>query len=85
MWELKESKKHLEELTGKKVETLSYPLGSYNEDTERICREIGIRKAATTVRKLWEPHESLYEIPRFCIQDWNIWQFKTELEKTFQM
>lgn len=85
MWEIRESKKYLEELTGKKIETLSYPLGSYNEDTGRICSESGIKKAATIVRKLWEPQKSLYEIPRFCIQDWNLWQFKAELEKTFQM
>lgn len=85
MWEIRESKKYLEELIGKKVETLSYPLGSYNEDSGRICSEVGIKKAATTIRKLWNPHESLYEIPRFCIQNWNFWQFKAELEKTFQM
>lgn len=85
MKEIKEAKQHLEKLTGKKVETLSYPLGSYNEDTEQACKEVGIRKAATIERKLWNPHESPYEIPRFCIQNWNLWQFKAELEKTFQM
>lgn len=85
MWEIKESKRYLEELTGEKVETLSYPLGSYNEDTTRICSEVGIKKAATIVRNLWESHKSPYEIPRFCIQDWGLWQFKAELEKTFQM
>lgn len=84
IWEIRESKKCLEELIGKKVEMLSYPLGSYNKDTERICRELGISKAATTVRKVWDQLDSPYEIPRFCIQDWNMWQFKEELEKTFR-
>lgn len=85
MCEIRESKKYLEELTGKKVETMSYPLGSYNGDTERICIEAGMKKAATTVRGPWNPHMSSYEIPRFCIQNWNFWRFKEELDKTFQM
>lgn len=85
MWEIRECKEYLEELTGTKIETLSYPLGSYNADTERVCSEAGIKKAATIVRKLWDPQEPLYEIPRFCIQNWNFWQFKSELNKTFQM
>ena len=63
---------------------MSYPHGMYSEKTKKICEESGLKKAATTKPKLWNPMESSYEIPRFCIKNWNLYEFKEEIGKMFQ-
>jgi len=46
--ELAGSKKLLERMTGRKVETLSYPLGAFNREVEKVAKETGYIGAVTT-------------------------------------
>lgn len=45
-FELKESKRVIEKITGSPVTTCSYPYGSYNQNTIEVCKKIGFKKAA---------------------------------------
>ena len=48
--ELQKSKIVLEELIGKEVNTLSYPHGSFNQDTISIAKELGYKSAASSIK-----------------------------------
>ena len=48
--ELRKSKIILEELIGKEVNTLSYPHGSFDQDTISIAKELGYKSAASSIK-----------------------------------
>lgn len=58
-WEIQQSKQWLESVLGKPVNHFSYPHGAYNEDSVKICRDLGFRTALTTngrtVRSDYDP------------------------------
>jgi len=49
--ELRVSKERLEDLLARPVKSLSYPYGSYSEDTVRLAEELGYDNAVTTARR----------------------------------
>lgn len=77
-YEIGKSIRCLNDYIGKSVETFSFPFGSavhYNSDTLDICRNNGIKKSATTIKKVWRPGDSLDEIPRVAIDDCELEDF----------
>lgn len=60
--EYKRNKDILESKTGETVDCVSYPCGSYNEDTISIMKELGIRTGFIAVMK--DTNSSAYELPR---------------------
>ena len=47
-WEIEESKKVIEELTGKECEAFCYPRGRYNKETIEMIKNAGYKWARTT-------------------------------------
>lgn len=86
-YEIKESIKDIEEVTGHKVELFSYPFGypdvDYDEDAIHILRNVGIKKAFTTGYALWKPGCSEYEIPRLVARDWELKKFINYVEEAW--
>ena len=50
--ELKESKKTLESITGKKVDSIAYPFGDFNDDSIKAAKDAGYTLGFTTKRGL---------------------------------
>lgn len=69
----------LEQRLGEKIVVFSYPFGSavhFNTDTFEACRDYGIVKAATTVKRLWDRSYGSYEIPRMEAGDYDRKRFE---------
>lgn len=75
-FELFESKKHLEVMTGRKIRSLSLPHGSFEEGTLTLAREAGYRVVATSINKNVNRRNDLYRVPRRVIQNWSKEEFK---------
>lgn len=78
-YEIGASVKFLEQELGQNIEVFSYPFGSsvhFNEDTFAVCREKGIKKAASTVKGLWKKGTPSYEVPRMEAGDWGGKEFE---------
>ncbi len=65
-WELTESKKYLEKLTGKEVISFAYPFGNYNVKVMTAVKKAGYRYARTCNEWIWE-RDGNYEIPMVYI------------------
>ena len=65
--ELRQSKLMLEDLTGKAVDTMSYPHGSYNANVLKVAAEIGYKFAATSNWGVYKVGSNPLEIPRIDI------------------
>lgn len=81
--EITGAKTYLESLLSGDITTMSYPHGMYDDRTIQICRKAGLTKCATTRPALWDPSGSSWEIPRFCIKDWNLYEFRDEIQRMF--
>lgn len=71
-YEIGASVRFLEKELGKKIEVFSYPFGSrmhFNEDTFDVCRQCGIKKAASTLKGIWEEGTHPYAVPRMEAKD----------------
>lgn len=66
-FELEESKKVLETITGKKIETFCYPAGRYSTSVIEELINHGYKSAVTTKYGFYSSVESLYEIKRIRI------------------
>lgn len=81
-YEIEQSKYYLEKLLKYKITTFSYPFGKisdYNEDSINICKECGIKKAASNFAGLWTGITDDFQIPRNIIRDWEIDDFKKQI------
>lgn len=65
--ELTDSKITIEKLTGKPVNSIAYPLGSYNEDSKKACLDAGYSMAFTIKRGYANRDDNQFELNRICI------------------
>ena len=76
--ELLLSAQTIEKNLGYFPKTISYPVGSYNDTTIRISKEVGYSMGLAVKQKLYDPaRESVFEIPR--IELYNESWLKTKL------
>lgn len=80
-YELEESKKYLERITGKEITTCSYPYGYFNNKVIKICKELGYNKAATTVPRNCYSWTNAMKTPRLEVPDEPIVKFKQRIKK----
>lgn len=81
--ELKESKKTLESITGKTVDSIAYPFGNFNDDSVKAAKDAGYSLAFTTNRGLADRDDNPLKLDRIYISskyDMNI--FEDVLTKT---
>jgi peptidoglycan/xylan/chitin deacetylase (PgdA/CDA1 family) len=68
-FEIKESKKKLQEWTNKKVKYFCYPNGNFDGRERKILKESGYKLAATVEKRFITKNDDLYLIPRMEIKD----------------
>lgn len=80
--EISESKRTIEEKTGKKVYYFAYPFGnqgSYNNKSEEMLRRQGYLAAFTNVYGINRPGDNIFAMKR-CRVDWNDTLFKFKMK-----
>jgi peptidoglycan/xylan/chitin deacetylase (PgdA/CDA1 family) len=80
--EIADSKRLLQEASGRKVEHFAYPFGSrgdYTANTQHLVAELGFKSACANFPEPVTRGCSALEIPRFVVRDWNGETFRAHL------
>lgn len=81
--ELKESKKTLEHITGKKIDSIAYPFGDFNEETIKAAKNAGYTLGFTTKRGFSDRDDNPLKLDRIYISSkYSMDTFKEILTKT---
>lgn len=67
--EITDSKKRIEDETGKEISLFCYPYGDYNQETISLVKEVGFSAAFTTRRGTRHQPEQIMEIARVPVHD----------------
>ena len=81
--EIKTSKQQLEEYTQKDITTFSYPFGGnpdYTAETIKIVQQIGFTHVASNFPGTVHTWTDKYQIPRHLVRNWDIEEFKHNLQ-----
>jgi peptidoglycan/xylan/chitin deacetylase (PgdA/CDA1 family) len=71
-YEIQESKKRLEEILGRTVDSFAYPFGGradYTSDTVKIAKEAGFTSSCSNFFGIVRRDTSLFELPRMMVGD----------------
>lgn len=82
--EIVQSKRALEEVTGKEVRLFAYPFGGYGQydlTTLRLCREAGFSRAVTTFPGQAHRWSDPFQLPRQLVRDWDLETFAAMMER----
>lgn len=77
--EMRESRRAVEEITGRTVHGFAYPFGDFDGRCERIAREEGFAFAVSTRPGFAARARDLLRLPRHAAGDWNGAQFEAWL------
>lgn len=81
--ELIESKKTLESITGKKIESIAYPFGDFNDDSIKAAKDAGYTLGFTTKKGLSDRDDNPLKLDRIYISSkYDMDTFKEVLNKT---
>lgn len=81
--ELQESKKTLEEITGREVYAIAYPFGHFNDDSIKAAKAAGYKLGFTTNRGLSDRDDDPFKLDRIYISsNYDITTFKEILNGT---
>ena len=85
--EIEGSKKDLEKILGKNIESFSYPFGTldhYTDMSVKCVKEVGFKNAVSNYTGNVTRLTSLYEIPRRMVRDWDDMIFKEMLGEYYE-
>lgn len=78
--ELIESANDIEKNLGYKPVTISYPVGSYNENTKRLAKEAGYKYGLAVKQFTYHPlKDDIFEIPRIELYNESWWKTKLRI------
>lgn len=81
--ELKNSKEYLESILGKKVDSIAYPFGYYNDTTIKAAADSGYTLGFTTKRGLSDRNDAFLKLDRIYVSSaYDLNTFKTILNET---
>jgi len=84
--EIIESKRRLEELTGREIAVFSYPFGGkrdYNRETVRLCHDSGYVRAASNFPGQVHRWTDPFQMPRHLVRNWPLDVFRRKLKEFF--
>ena len=76
--ELEQSKRKLEKIVGEEIDFFAYPYGgrqSYDLSVIKILKELGYKKAFTTMPKNIDANDSMYTLPRCVVYNYALSEF----------
>ena len=85
--ELAQSKRELEKIIGRPVNSFSYPYGgagAVSENTIRLVRDAGYKVAVANFAALVTRRSEPYWLPRYLVRDWDGEEFASRLRRWFR-
>ena len=86
-WEIRESRRSLENLTNRLVMSFSYPFGSrgdFDDVAADLIRESGFQQACAAVPGVVTHKSDPYKLPRFIVQNWDGDEFTQRIRSAFE-
>jgi peptidoglycan/xylan/chitin deacetylase (PgdA/CDA1 family) len=80
-FEIKESKRQLEQWLSKPVKSFAYPYGNYNEVTQSLLKEAGFQHAVSTESKPLTAEDDPFALPRVQVKNWCVYEFASKLNE----
>jgi peptidoglycan/xylan/chitin deacetylase (PgdA/CDA1 family) len=80
--EMADSRRILEELTGRAVDFFSYPFGTrqdYSAETPELCRQLGFKGSYANFHGHIFRSTDPFQLPRMLVRDWDIDNFRRRL------
>ncbi len=84
--EIEQSVQLLEANTGKFIDHFSYPFGTkldYTSRTMKLCKELGLNLVAANYPYITHSRTDPFQVPRYLVRDWDLWQFTSEVKRFF--
>ena len=82
--EIDDSRKKLEAILKRSVDTFSYPYGNFSAETVEMVEAAGFEAALTITSKPVVAGDNLFQMGRFGVADWNGEKFQQQLEEFFR-
>jgi peptidoglycan/xylan/chitin deacetylase (PgdA/CDA1 family) len=85
--EIEQSKRDLEDILGRSITSFAYPFGGrdmYTAETVSLVKAAGYACACSNFPGLVEPAQSVFELPRIRVHDWNGEEFERKLGQAFK-
>ncbi len=84
-YELETSRARIKEKIGFFPKTISYPVGSYNQTTIRLSKEIGYEIGLAVKQNIYLPEkDSIFEIPRIELYNESWWKTKLRISHSLE-
>lgn len=80
-FEVRESKRQIEEWLGKSVDGFAYPYGNYSALTQSLLRDSGFSYAVSTEPKVVTSEDDLFALPRIQVKNWCVYEFASKLNE----
>ncbi len=80
-FEVKESKRQIENWLGKPVKGFAYPYGNYNSVTQQLLKEAGFEYAVSTESKLVTMEDDPFALPRIQVKNWCVYEFASKINE----
>ena len=80
-YEVKESKRQIEDWLGKPVHGFAYPYGNFNAVTQALLKETGFRYAVSTESKPVTAEDDPFALPRMQVKNWCVYEFASKLNE----
>ena len=80
-FEVKESKRQIENWLGKPVNGFAYPYGNYNTVTQTLLKEAGFQYAVSTESKLVTLEDDPFALPRIQVKNWCVYEFASKINE----
>lgn len=78
-FEVRESKRQIENWLGKPVKGFAYPYGNYNKITQQLIKEAGFEYAVSTESKLVTMEDDPFALPRIQVKNWCVYEFASKI------
>jgi peptidoglycan/xylan/chitin deacetylase (PgdA/CDA1 family) len=82
--EIADSRRELQELSGRPVTLFSYPFGGngqYDRTTRGLCRDLGFSRAVTTFPGQAHRWSDPFQLPRQLVRNWDLESFAAMMER----
>jgi peptidoglycan/xylan/chitin deacetylase (PgdA/CDA1 family) len=80
-FEVRESKRQLENWLGRSVNGFAYPYGNFNSTTQSLLKKMGFAHAVSTESKPVTAEDDPFALPRIQVKNWCVYEFASKLNE----
>jgi peptidoglycan/xylan/chitin deacetylase (PgdA/CDA1 family) len=80
-FEVRESKRIIEDFLQGQVDAFAYPYGNYNNTTKKILEQAGFSHAVSTESRFVSGDDDIFALPRMQVKNWSALEFSSNIKK----